>query len=361
MRRSYFNNLNYSLGNEDTRLEYSVLPKNSKHIFVVAGSGSRVLPLFAKFPQKVTCADTSAPQLYVTELRIESMRVFTHEEYLSFWGYPETFISAKKRKKLFKKIQLSENAHLFITSIFKTNNWESILYIGAWEKTLNTLSKIIRIIMGDYTNKLFSFTNQENYNKFIQKNFPKNRLFFLTLLFGNAFIFNTLLYKGSFPKKNIPETMQDFYYNSFYKLLHQDLPRNNFLLQIIFFGKLLYSEGNPLECEKKVYLNAQKGIINAQIKFVLGDFISTLSKNKSLVDFVSLSDISSYFSADIECNYLQNIRNNISSGCKIVERQYIHIPRNVDTSGYTNTTHMYKKEIEQEKTQMYNIKIWQKK
>src|SRR5690348_8215276 len=86
--QTYFDSLNYTLGNEDTALEYDLLPPTVSHLYAVAGSGSRVLPLMAKKPKKVTCVDTSRNQLYLTELRIVSLKTLTYAEFLGFWGYP---------------------------------------------------------------------------------------------------------------------------------------------------------------------------------------------------------------------------------------------------------------------------------
>ncbi|NBW81737.1 DUF3419 family protein, partial [bacterium] len=77
MSSAYFNTLNYSLANEDTALELGILPEQRRHVLSVAGSGARVLPLFAKSPQRLTCVDLSQEQLFLTELRIESARVLS--------------------------------------------------------------------------------------------------------------------------------------------------------------------------------------------------------------------------------------------------------------------------------------------
>src|SRR3954464_1160170 len=113
MSKKYFNTLNYTLANEDTSLELNVLPKGVPHLMAVAGSGGRVLPLLAKFPKKVSCVDLSKEQLFLTELRLESLRVFSHREFLSFWGYPPCPAEPHERKSLFKRIHLSDPAHEF--------------------------------------------------------------------------------------------------------------------------------------------------------------------------------------------------------------------------------------------------------
>ncbi len=360
MNNNYFQNLNYTFGNEDTTLEYSILPKNSHHIFSIAGAGSRVLPLLAKYPKNVTCIDISEAQLYFTELRIESMRALEYNEYLSFWGYPPLKITVEDRMKIFQKIDLSSDAKAFNKSLFERYNWDSVLYVGSWDKTFAKLSKIINFSMGRYSNLFFKYKNEKDYQKFIKRDFPKQRLSIITSILGNAFILNALLYKGKFPRKNTPESMKEFYFNSFYKLLHRGSPRKNFFLQIIFFGKLLYEEGNPIECQKSYYTQAQEGIKNARIKYLRGECIDEIEKVDLPINFLSFSDISSYFPSDLEKNYLQRISNSLSIDCILVERRHLHVPTNVDVSGFRNITDRHTEAIQQEKTQMYDVKILQK-
>ena len=51
---SYFkDNLNYTLSNEDSLIEQKILPEKAENIFVIGGSGARVLPLLAK--KRLSC------------------------------------------------------------------------------------------------------------------------------------------------------------------------------------------------------------------------------------------------------------------------------------------------------------------
>ena len=59
MAEKYFNSLNYTIGNEDASLELAVLPEKAQHVFTVAGSGSRIIPLLSKNPLRLTCVDSS--------------------------------------------------------------------------------------------------------------------------------------------------------------------------------------------------------------------------------------------------------------------------------------------------------------
>ena len=104
MKKGYFDDLNYTLGNEDSSLEYNLLPKDTKHVLAIAGSGSRILPLLAKHPKKLTCIDTSSLQLYLTELRIETLRSLEYDKFLAFWGYPTHSLAPEERKKVLTEL-----------------------------------------------------------------------------------------------------------------------------------------------------------------------------------------------------------------------------------------------------------------
>lgn len=358
--KKYFNNLNYTLGNEDSSLEYEVLPNKVNHVFSIAGSGSRVLPLLAKKPKKLTCVDTSYEQLYLTELRIESLRILDYEEFLAFWSYPPKSLNPSDRKKLFETINLTPAAFKFLRQTFEENDWESLLYVGRWERTFIKLSRINRLFTGKKGAGLFKHKTPPEYYSYLKYHFPHLAWRFTVFLLGNAAVFNTLLYKGHFPKKNIPGTLHSFYINSFSRLFNQGPARNNFFLQLLFFGKLLFPEGNPIECNQKIFLLAKEGLMQSSISYIQGDFIEEAIKSSDPIDFVSFSDVPSYFSGDTEIKFLKKIYSNLSSGCLLVIRNYLHTPEETETKGYEDVTKQYKNLIEKEKIQMYVISILKK-
>lgn len=360
MKKGYFDDLNYTLGNEDSSFEYNLLPKNTKHVLAIAGSGSRILPLLAKHPKQLTCIDTSSQQLYLTELRIETLRTLEYDEFLAFWGYPPQSLSPEDRKKVFHKLKLSRASHKFINNLFEENNWESLLYLGKWERTFITLSKVNKLITGKRARELFYQKSTNEYFSYLKNNFPHKALTFVVFILGNAAVFNTLLYKGRFPKKNIPETMPKFYLQAFNRLFKQGPARNNFFLQLLFFGKLIFPEGNPIESNKKIFLLAKEGLKKTQISYIQGDVIDEVSKIAEPIDFISFSDVPSYFTEEVEKNYLQRIYPYLSPHSFMVIRYYLHIPERTIMKGYKDISANYRKIIRQEKVQMYVIKVLRK-
>jgi S-adenosylmethionine-diacylglycerol 3-amino-3-carboxypropyl transferase len=141
MKKSYFDSLNYTIGNEDTTLELEILPEEARHIFAIAGSGSRIIPLLVKNPRLITCIDSSKEQLSITELRIATLRELNYDDFLTFWGYPSEKVAMNKRKSIFDSLVISSQAREIMNLFFEKNNWESLLYAGKWEKTFKKLSR----------------------------------------------------------------------------------------------------------------------------------------------------------------------------------------------------------------------------
>ena len=360
MKKNYFDSLNYTIGNEDTTLELEILPEEAQHVFAVAGSGSRIIPLLVKNPRFITCIDSSKEQLSISELRIATLRELNYEDFLAFWGYPYKNIATNKRKSIFDNLVISSQAREIMNLFFERNNWESLLYAGKWEQTFKKLSRVNRIITKEKGLGIFNCQTEEEQAKYFKLKFPRKAWSFVIFLLGNAVVFNNLLYKGTFPKKNISESLYSFYIKRFNYLFKQDLARKNYFLQLLFFGELRFPEGLPLECNKETFLKAKSGLQKTQIKYILGDVITEASKSSVPIDFLSLSDIPSYLKAPREQDFLQEIKKNISTGGIIVNRYYLRYPENLNTDGYQNITDNFKDAISKEKIQMYSFGIHQK-
>jgi S-adenosylmethionine-diacylglycerol 3-amino-3-carboxypropyl transferase len=358
---TYFNNLNYTLANEDTSLEIGILPESASHIVTVAGSGGRAVPLLAKRPHKLSCVDLSREQLLLTELRIEALRALSHADYLRFWGYPPRPAEPDERRRLFGSIRLSADAVALLEQLFDSVGWESILYMGKWEKTFARLSAVIRRATGQKGIDLFSALTRCEHERYLRERFPTYAWAVMLTLLGNAWVFNSLLYRGHFPKKNIPMSSYRYYREGFRRLLDQGPARENFFLQVIFFGRILFAEGCPIECDPSVYRNAKESLRAAEIRYLQGNVIEVIAGMPARsVDFVSLSDVPSYFSGEIERNFLQRIRPAITPGGRVVVRNYLHIPEGADRTGFTNVADRYAALILREKVQNYLVDVFEK-
>ena len=363
--QDYFQNLNYTVGNEDTKLEFDALPSNASHVVSIAGSGSRILPFLAKAPREITAVDISPLQLSLLKLRLTSMQACSYAEYLSFWGFPQLaeaeVLSPNSRKNLFYSLPLEAGDRKALIPSFENSGWDSILLEGRWEKTFVTLSKIVRLVLGEkWIEQFFEVNDEAEYARWMENKFPHLRWKLILTLVANSKVFNALLYRGNFPGKNISQGYLEFYLSAFSRLFAQGPAQRNYFLQLCFFGKLKYATGLPFDAEEGIFHQAKQNVGKIKFNFVSGDLVQHLGQLSNPSDFVSLSDVPSYFKGDLEKNFMQKIRPGLSMGAKVVLRNYLRIPESLDLSGYREVTKNYEGEIARERFQMYDIHFYEK-
>ena len=241
------------------------MPENIRHVFAVAGSGSRIIPLLSKSPQYITCVDSSPEQLSFAELRVASLKALDHQKFLAFWGFLSHPMPPSKRRAIFEDLEISDSARKIMDLLFRKHGWEPLLYLGKWEQTFQKLSRINKWIVGNKGLGIFSCQTKEEQENYLKAKFPQKAWSFSVFMLGNAVIFNALLYKGNFPQKNIPKSMHAFYSERFKYLFEQDIARRNYFLQLLFFGRLQFSDGLPIECDPEIFLKAKKGLQKAKM------------------------------------------------------------------------------------------------
>jgi len=205
MSEQYFKNLNYSMSNEDSEFEYALLPENSGHVLSICGSGSRVVPLLAKKPKKLTLVDYSSEQLAITQLRIAAIKQLDYNQYLQFLGYQDG-MKTNSRYQIFMDLDLPENSRAYLTKFFEQHEWSAPLYLGNYEKALIKMSKIIRFTLGKHIQKLQKIKNQNEFLHYLETDFPLKRWKLLVFILGNSTFLNAILYKGNHPNKNIEQS-----------------------------------------------------------------------------------------------------------------------------------------------------------
>ncbi len=361
--QKYFSSLNYTLGNEDTELEVKIVEEQKpKKILSIAGCGSRALPLLSCGASDLICVDVASAQLALTRLRLACYQKLSHEEFLIFWGFPPyaAYDYSKTRKDLFMSLDLGAEDRTFFSAIFIENNWKTILYLGKWERTFQTLSKGLRLILGRDYGKLLSFTDLMSQTDYYENNFPSKRWDAVLFLLGNKPVFNALLYKGDFIKKNVPESHFDYYKSSFDQLFRNDLVRKSFFAHLCFFGEIEHADGNTIEAHKDNYQKVAKSLqAGAKVQLKAKDLLSAAAEFENELDFVSLSDVPSYFSGEMERTFPAQLLPSLKSGALVVLRSYLRVPE-ADWSGYEDVTARYSSQIALERVQMYRIQVFQK-
>ena len=358
MGQKYFSGLNYTLGNEDTSVEIEMIKKlKPKKVFSICGSGGRSLPLMHDESLELSLSDLSQEQLNLAELRLVTYRELTHEKFLLFWGYfPYSDNNHKsERKKIFSKLNLSKNNRLFFEKIFTEIEFDSLLYLGKWERTFAVFAKVNRLLLGADYDRILKFDNLDDQVDYYEKKFPMKRWKILIHILGNKAMFNALLYKGDFITKNSVLSHFDYYFQSFERLFTRDLAQKSFFLQLCFYGKIKSHLGVPVEAQKENFIRIHKS--KTKVNYIQEDFVSYLAKGEQQYDFLSLSDVPSYFQGDLEKDFMQKIKPGLMPGAVIVTRYYLR-KSECNLSGYKDITCDYSKLIDLEKVQMYEIRVY---
>lgn len=365
MAHKYFSGLNYSLGNEDTGMEVEMCSKlRPKRILSIAGCGSRFLPLLACAPEEIVAIDLATQQLAISELRLETIRTFSHVEFLKFWGFPpySEYDYSRERKQLFYELELNNKTHEYFKYLFEKLKWKSILYEGKWEKTFIILSKIVKSIMGKDYDKMFNFHSIDEQAKFYHNRFSQIKWKSIIFLLGNKSVFNALLYKGHFIKKNTTETHFQYYRNSFESLFVNQLARESFFANLCFFGKINHQDGNTIEANEENFMNCKLALNESGSSVTLEkkDLFSVAEDYKDQpFDFLSLSDVPSYFEGEIEKDFLQKLRPSITLNGVVVLRYYLRVA-DANEEGFEDITSEFSEEIKREKVQMYKVRVLRK-
>lgn len=278
----YFSGLNYSLANEDNRIEKR-LSVNSKRILAVCGSGTRALSLLSDKVQELSIVDISQAQLDYARFKYELIKLMSYEDYLAFIGLHESDLI--QRISIFKKYQHNDWVSNYYHTIPKDYIHKGLIYSGRWESFLITLGRIITGLTG-YENYLLDFSDSEHAKRF----WPEQRLHFLINLLAHPRVLNHFLYKGQMIdlKEN---HLGDFLLNNFRKDFLEKNPKESFFLQLLFLGRIMFSEAYPLEFKEETFLSIKN--YHGTINFICADLITVLGKVD--FDFASLSNVATYF------------------------------------------------------------------
>ncbi|MFJ2487049.1 DUF3419 family protein [Pseudomonas sp. NPDC087639] len=353
----YFQRLNYALGDEDTALEYAILPKHARHVVGIAGSGGRLLPLLARSPARMTCTDISAPQLAFTRLRFALLEQTDHASFMAFMGY-RTDSSTKRRQSIFRHLDLPQADRHWLTELFQSRHWQAPIYMGAFEQTLQRLAKVNRLFTGKAGREVFHCRDLGEQIEYYQTRFPLKRWKAVIALLGNAAVLNSLLYKGSFPPNNLGISSRAAYLEIFHALFTTQVVRESFFLQMLFFGELRYPQGFPLECAPKIFKRAREALQQCELRVVQAyilDCVATLSE----VDFVSLSDVPSFMPEADGASVLQRLRPSLAEEALTVIRGHLHVVQ-PDCSGFGDITADYQKAIARERTQLWRVQVYRR-
>lgn len=338
MATEYFSDLNYTLSNEDTRIEFELLPESVERVFSIAGSGARCLPLIARNPKHLDVIDMSVSQLYLCELRLSAMKNLTYEEYLFFMGYRGALQSGEDegddREELYKRLPLSVNAKNYWDD--RKEGWKprGFILLGKWESHFQKLGYLFRDVLQCDFSKVFEAQSLEEQVELYEKHWPKMRWNSFIRVAASEFVFNKFLYKGHFSGKSEHKTEKrspsQFIMEEFDRVFRSQLVRKNYFMQILFLGRIAYEEGLPLEAQQSVVEAVKKS--PTQITYLHGNLLEHLPRQA--YHFISLSDTISYLDDESANQILHKLSAETPSQAQMVIRSFMRAPTAIDVRGW---------------------------
>jgi S-adenosylmethionine-diacylglycerol 3-amino-3-carboxypropyl transferase len=354
---NYLQNLNYTLGDEDSIVEYELLPEKVDHVVAIAGSGGRILPLIAKQPKQITCIDLLDEQLYITELRNQAMKKLDLNKFRAFLGYPPYSITPQERKRIFDNIEISDNARRYLYRLFSKNKWTEIIYIGKFEKTMLALSKINVLLTGKGGRGIFKCDNLIDQQTYYKTKFPQSKWNTVLFLLETTGLLKMSFCKGNQLKKNTNKFHYTHFKNTYHAIFNNIWVNSSFLAHLWFWGKVTNIEGNPIEADERIYDLAKSYLGGCTINYLKDDIVKFIAGSPAKsIDFVSFSDVPSFIE-ERENDYLQLIKPALSNQSTVVVRGGVKIIQ-PDTAGFINLKNDYEDLLAKETTQLWEIDIY---
>lgn len=358
MSQKYFVGLNYSLANEDTTVEYELLPNRVDSVFSVCGSGSRVLPLLAKNPSELHVVDLSEAQLRLLRLRLGAVRRFSYDEFLCFLGYRKT--SRRSRVEMLRELGLSQEDWDFWYP--QRAHWEhqGFIYLGKWERHFMLLGRLFQKLTFSRLYPIFEARSFEEQQKILGSYWRPEFFRSYTEIVMNEWVANKLLYKGHYAggkgKKTMDVSAAEFVFREFDDLFRNTWVRANYFLQMIFLNEVVFPEALPFEARQEVF-SAMKNA-GTKVHLELGNVLEHM--NHRAHDFYSLSDTFSYMQDQEVNDFLCRLPKNISSGSQIVIRTFMRKPTFKVSVPWVTDRSLNLAQAKRDCTRMYEFTILKK-
>jgi S-adenosylmethionine-diacylglycerol 3-amino-3-carboxypropyl transferase len=356
--------LTSSMGNEDSRLEWTILKTisdcNDKCALAVMGSGSRVMPLLECGFKKIVLVEQSPINTAFTRLRIEGIRNWDRQDYLDFWGYPGAKqIKPDERKKLFEGLVLDHQSKAMLERLLCNNAWESILYTGKWEVSLKKMRLLVGLFFKRTIKDIFGLKNLESQVQYFSEKFPHLRLNIFSWVLGAKSRAKTFFSKRKVPILNVSRSYSEFVATAARNILTRSLIKENSFLQILAFGKITHAEANPIECHSRVFAQIKENLKSCELEWVNGNIMEALELGANRFDFVSFSSEASHFEGTLGRKFLNRIKSKLNPQAIIVLRYFLHRPISTFKQGYINISSQFDPAILSESYQLYRFEILQ--
>lgn len=343
MAKYFTDKLNYSLANEDIELEANICKKlKPKVIGSICGAGPRGLYLLPQGGCELDLFDVSPIQIEWARAYEKAIKELDEVSFLRAYHDDSSILK-------------SIGVNVGLNEILESN--EVAALAGSWEKTFLKFSKLAQKILGrKILRQLKNCQSLDEQKYIITSTSFSVRWTVVLAIVGNKSMMNSLLYSGDFIKKNLKESYVKFYRSRFARLFSTTLVKDNFFLSLCLFGEVTLTN-TPLRCRS--FNGLQTSVKDSEIKYHMGDIVSTLSNGEKQYDYFSYSDVPSYFDDGLGNDFIQKAKPSIKVGGVICVRYYLRVFK-PDLAGFEDITEQFSSEISKEKVGVYNIKFYRR-
>lgn len=248
------------ISSEDSQVEVLLAQEfqRKKGLFY-AGNGFRSLSSLSANFDHISIFSRQVSELYLIELQAETYRKLSYQDFLFFWGLPPygERRRGRKRERLFLQFELTADAKNTFMDLYSERSWEPLQLTGLVSDPFVKLHQVIRLTLGKEYDEIFKFDSLKEQRDFYEKGFPHKKWKLALKLLSNSEILNKFLSPQGRSLKSL-QSPYEFFEQTFDHLFKSGLARENFFLQLCFYGRVIYSEGLPYEAQRETFHKIKK-------------------------------------------------------------------------------------------------------
>ena len=341
----FFTRINYSIGNEDWKVEAQALQvQPGDNAICVTASGDRTLHLLMTDCNHIFSIDMNQSQNHLLALKLAAIAELDYETYLAF-------LPSQDRQSIFLKMKpyLSPECAVFWN---KNPNLISrgIIYQGRTERLTQLAAKFFKFIRREKIQKLFQFSDLEEQKRFVEKEWDTPGLRRIFELLINPRLSSYLIKDPGL--NSYVDTLKpgQYIYTRMITYLNHHLAKHSPLLQLLFTGTLTSEAYFPyltLGGYNAIRRNMQR------VSIIDGNIIDFMNSKElqNQIDCFSISDIASYMPQSTFENLLRSIQNAARPHARFCLREFMsnrNVPDNLMTTYRRNS--LLEKKLEKEET-----------
>jgi S-adenosylmethionine-diacylglycerol 3-amino-3-carboxypropyl transferase len=305
--------INYSQCWEDTNLLKRALTiSNDDVVLSITSGGDNTLALLLENPKKIFSIDINSAQNRVAELKLQSSKILSHEEYLELLGVTDS----RKRMSYYTQVSelLSDNARLWFEGNMNFVK-QGVIHSGKFEKYLSSFRKyLLPLVHSKRT--ISQFVNQNSLQdqiSFYEKVWNTWRWrFFFSVATNSSLLQKLARQTGAGRQKSKNES----YLKRLERLIYRSHLKTNPYINYALTGE--YGDSLPDYLLKENYTKLQKYNTN-KCEFRNEDLLSFLksTSDNSLTKY-NLSDTFEFLATDDALEVWREIARTAKNGAKVV-------------------------------------------